>query len=277
MTHRTLAWAAILSLPFVLCGGPALQADGEAPHCPVCGQEAKFENTPEGAFRKFRVAFLLRDEALLKECCANLDDASLRDLLERSTKDPSEVLSARLKSVEVDGDKATLHVVPEGGPDQPLPAIRDGGVWKLDLGGRRDQSMEMICLNSVRMFGSYMVMWCRKFGHDRTYPGPGVKFFQDLYCVPDEKAAIAADNLDILACDASTEKPTMELVRKGDPACSSYEVTDKVITDDMSREEPILWDKTPIHGGKRNVLFFSGSAKAMTEEEFQALRKKFAK
>lgn len=78
-------------------------------------------------------------------------------------------------------------------------------------------------------------------------------------------------------CRASNEQPTIELIRKGDPECSSYEVTDHVISESMSSEEPILWDKMPVHDGKRNVLFFSGAAKAMTEEEFQALRKKFAK
>lgn len=195
MARRTLAWAAVLLLPFLLSVGPPLHADGDPPHCPVCGQVANFPNTPEGAFRKFRLAVLLSDQALLKECCANLDDASLRDLLERSTQDPSEILSAKLKSVEVDGDNATLHIVPEGGPDQPLPAVRDGGAWKLDLGGRRDQSMEMICLNNLKQLGVYMVMWVRMNGHDRTYPGPGVKLFQDLYCVPDGMTDITGGDL----------------------------------------------------------------------------------
>ncbi len=278
MIRRTLALATVLLLPVLLSVGPPLHADGEAPHCPVCGQEAKFPDTPEGAFRKFRLAVLLSDTALLKECCVGLDDASLRDLQEISAHDVSEIFSAELKSVDTDGDKATLHIiVTERGPDQPLPAVRAGGAWKLDLGGRRDLSIEMICLDHLKELGDRIVMWIRMSGHDRTCPGPGVKFFQDLYCVPDEKTAVGAGLLDLLACKASTETPTIELIRKGDPECSSYEVTDHVIGDAMSSEEPILWDKRPVHDGKRNVLLFSGAVETLPEEEFQGLRKKFAK
>ncbi len=254
--------------------------EGEGCECPLCGQQATFDDTPEGAFQRLRMALLRRDEALLREC-AILPPGVTPEKALGSAKGLWRTFMSQVTKTKVEGDRATLTVMNVRSEPDSIPCVRQDGVWKIDLTAGTvvaKGSAERDCLNNLRLIGTFMVMWCVKYGDDRTYPGPGMKLVTDLFAHPKAATAICRGNEGLLLCKASTEKNTPESVRRGDPDCTSYGITETPLSDaTTSPDTPIMWDKSPVHDGKRNVLYFSGAAEALTEEEFQALMKKFQK
>lgn len=277
MVGRALAVTGLL----LLASAATVLGEGAACECPLCGQEATFENSPQGAFAKFRMALLNEDLALLKE--AVVDDPNM-DLEAYLKKDHGllPLFMMAVKGSEPEGDRALVWLEKNGKKHGEMPCVLRDGVWRLDLAQglakARASLLQRDCVNNLRQLGTYTVMWTSKYGNDRIWPGPGMKLVVDLFAHPDPATAICRGNKDLLLCKATTDKNTAESVQQGAPDCTSYEITDKKMSDaETTPDTPIMWDKAPVHDGQRNVLFFSGAVKTVPEEEFQALMKKFGK
>lgn len=255
--------------------------EGAACECPLCGQEATFENTPEGVFRKYRLALLTQDASLLRE--ALVEDPNLHlDAYVKLDHPLLSLVTGEVKASAPEGDHASVWVEAKGKKQGEMPCLRKDGVWRLDLMQglikARGEAIRRDCVNNLRQLGTYMVMWTCKYGNDRIWPGPGLKLVVDLFAHPDPASAICRGNKDLFLCKATTDTNTAESVQKGDPDCTSYEITETKMSDaETTPDTPIMWDKTPVHDGWRNVLFFSGAVKTVHEEDFQALMKKFGK
>lgn len=245
--------------------------------CPLCGnEEVTFENTPEGAFAKFRFALASGDGDLMMECVSGFTQKDAEDI----KKHPGEgglakATAATLKSCKIDGDKATLEIAIAGQEKtEKLSAVRQDGVWKIDMSKARDGAKARDCTNNLRQLGTYIVMYVSKYGSDRYYPGPGVKTLTALFNLPTKETAIAAGNYGLLLCKvagSTWDDAHEKALRADDPACCDYECIDQKISDGLTQPQwPIAWDKKPHPDGTRNVLFFSGSVQVMDEKGFQA-------
>lgn len=277
LVEAVLMIALIAGMTALWTGGRADAKDEQKPKCPLCGnEEVSFENTPEGAFAKMRFGIAAGDASLLRECVIGVEEEGLAKL----EKDPAKndlvlALRGNPKSCKIDGDKATLVVSAGTDKERELMAMKVDGVWRIDLSSARRASRSTSCVNNLRQLGVYMVMYVSKYGSDRNYSGPGAKLFSDIANLPTPEQAILKGNEGLLICPESGDKLDIDLIRKDDPACTSYECVEVQISDGTTMpQQPIAWDKKPCHDGKRNVLFFSGSVQTMTEEEFQALRAK---
>lgn len=251
--------------------------EGDAkPHdCPFCGTKGvTFDNTPEGAFQKMKLAVAGCDANLLRECVVGMDDAGFEKMTKRERWD---VAFGRLplKGCHVDGDKATIETAAEGRAFA-LAAVRDDGVWKIDMASLRNipisnSARDSDCVNNLRMLGTYIVMYVSKYGNDRDFPGPGQRLLSDLFTLPDAPRAIGRGVEVILTCKRAGDEGALDRLKNGEWDAMSYECWEGQVSDARTPPDaPIAWDKTPCHDGKRNVLFFSGSVSRMTEEELGA-------
>ncbi len=278
---REFLESAVLVVAILVCAAlwsrTGLQAkDGpkEKHKCPLCGnEEVTFENTPEGAFAKFRFATVSSDPDLLKECILDFSDQDAAVMLkEKTTAASVQVASVIPNSCKTDGDKATLQIEVRGEAKKELAFVRKDGVWKLDLTPARNSAKVRDCMNNLRQLGTYTVMYTGKYGSDRYWPGPGIKILTDLFNLPTKETAICAGNYGLLLCKASGETwddAHEKALRGDDSACTSYKCIDQQLDETTQPHWPIAWDKKPHPDGTRNVLFFSGSVSALTEEQFQ--------
>ena len=277
LVEAVLMIVLIAGMTALWTGSRADAKDEPKPKCPLCGnEEVSFENTPEGAFAKMRFVLATGSVSLLRECVTGVPEEDFAKL-EKELKKPDllQALKGELKSCKVDGDKATLVVSSGRDSERDMQAVKVDGVWRIDLSEMRRAPRSTSCVNNLRQLGVYMVMYISKYGSDRDYSGPGVKLFTDIANLPTPEQAIMKGNEGLLICPESGDKLDIDLIRKDDPACTSYECIEVQISDGTTQPQvPIAWDKKPCHDGKRNVLFFSGSVQSMTEEEFQALRAK---
>ncbi len=263
----------------------ALRADDGGPEthdCPFCGsKDVVFENSPEGAFRKMKFALATGDADMLRECCLGLPEDEY-ERMKKSGKGDASVGKVVLRGARIDGDKATIETESQG-KQVDLPAVRDGGAWKIDMREGADNplrhaALDRDCVNNLRQLGTYIVMYVSKYGSDRFYSGPGRKLFSDMYALPDATSAIARGNEVLLVCKRSGDKGTVDRLRKGDWDAMSYECWEGQVSDGATPPDAaIAWDKTPCHGGRRNVLLFSGAVFPMTEEELAEAKKKHKK
>lgn len=292
---------AILASAFAFSRVGAQAKDEPKGACPICGGDAAgFENSPEGVYRKFQAAFVAGDVAMAKECVTSGNETTWEGFREVQGSQGLALLARmRLVGCKTDGDDSTLTVAYLG--DKPaidLQARRVDGAWRLDLGDdewlmpltarlmatwapemvkrldeARGRAKSRDCINNLRQLGTYTVMYVSKYGSDRDYSGPGTRLFTDLFNLPTQKEAIARGNHGLLLCKANGDTWNEEreaALKNDDPACMSYECIDVKISEGTTQPQwPIAWDKKPHPDGKRNVLFFSGSASEMTEEEFQ--------
>jgi prepilin-type processing-associated H-X9-DG protein len=142
--------------------------------------------------------------------------------------------------------------------------------------GARDKTPDRDCANNLKQLGLYIVLWVSKFGKETTYPGPGMKLLFELFNHPNQKESIVAGAYSLLVCRrAKTKRPTAESVAACDPDCSSYDCTKDQLKDSHPPGKPIVWDKKPVHDGKRNVLLFDGSVREFSEEEFKKALQKY--
>ncbi len=144
------------------------------------------------------------------------------------------------------------------------------------LSKETNKLLDIDCTNNLKQLGLYIHLWVAKFGGETKYPGPGMKLLFDLFNHPDQKTAIAARSHGLLVCPKANDKrPTAESVAACDPTCTSYECTKDQLDDTYRPSKPIMWDKKPVHDGRRNVLFFDGSVDSLTEEQFQKALKEY--
>lgn len=130
---RAAAFAAAVA---ILALGAHLVPAEDSPTCPLCGnKDVKFENTPEGAFQKFRFAVAALDAAMILEC-TNVDEADATELLKEG-RSRWEVLGVHVVSSKVDGDHAVLTVAEKAGREQPIDVVKTNGVWKLQVARSR--------------------------------------------------------------------------------------------------------------------------------------------
>lgn len=245
----------------------------DAPARPFYAEVPAFANSPEGAFARAKLGILAKDEAILREATTVTDEKELKEILGNQ-----KLLSLDIGSIEIAGDKATLHVTFEGREGITLEAVRVDGKWKIDPAAARAEAECRDCVNNLRQLGTYIVMWVSRYGEDRLYPGPGPDLFFDLFTKPTPEQSIMQGSEALLLCRASGETNTPEGVRAGDLTCTSYECISQKLADGVTDpQQPVAWDKRPVHSGKRNVLFFSGSVSTMDEAEFQALLAKFGR
>lgn len=276
-TAETLALIGMILLSVAWWSGLRADDTPKGCDCPYCGtKDVKFENTPEGAFQRMKFAIATANVDLLRECSVGLTDEMAADIRKKAKPDPN---AARIvvKSCKIDGDKAVVTTDLDGS-ETVLPAVRDGGTWKIDMTAIKEaarvRSDDLDCANNLRQLGTYIVIYVSRYGNDRNYSGPGQKLFSDLFTLPSPERAIASGNEGILICRKSAAKDALEQLKKGNFDAMSYECTEEKIFDGETQPQwPIAWDKTPCHDGKRNVLFFSGSVSPMSEEELQAARK----
>lgn len=252
---------------------PEAARPANAPARPFYEAMPAFADSPEGAFARLKLGILAKDEAVLREATTVTDEAELKEMLAEQ-----KLLAVEVGSVEIAGDKATLRVTFQGREGIPMGAVRIDGKWKIDPAAFRAETQCRDCMNNLRQLGTYIVMWCSKYGKDTLYPGPGPNLFFDLFTKPSPGAAIARGGEGMLLCHASGERNTPEGIQRGDIDCMSYECTSQKVEDGVTHPEaPIAWDRAPVHGGKRNVLFFAGNVSTMDETKFQALLAKYGR
>ncbi len=268
-----------LLLTVALCG--LAVADGDKPRdCPLCGgHEVTFDDSADGAFKRFRFAVVTQDVDLLRECTEGAGDKFFTSL-EQASKAWEPLLAfagADAEAAKVDGESATIRLRAKKG-DTELLVARSKGAWRIRLGpileATRRELYDRDCTNNLRQIGTYIVMWTAKFGNDRVYPGPGLAL---LTMLTEPKTRIMAEgNEGLLFCRSSGEELNAEAIRRGDAAAISYECCETTLSDAKTPvDAPIAWDKKPCHDGKRHVLFFAGNVETLTEEQFQEARKRW--
>lgn len=269
--------------------------------CPVCGDAgATFDDTPEGVFRKFVAAFVAGDVEMAQACVLEGSEDTwegFRELQRGLGLAP--LVRMRVVDCKADGDHATLTIGHPGEkPTLELEATHTDKGWRLDLGGddwllslsarimttwapavtgqleeARAKVKVKDCGNNLRQLGTYTIMYVSRYGGDRHYSGPGVKLLTDLFNLPTPKDSIARGGYSLLLCKANDETwddARETALRKDDPGCTSYECIDTTISDATTQPDwPIAWDRKPHPDGTRNVLYFSGSVRERSEEEFQ--------
>ena len=227
------------------------------------------------------MALLREDATLFAEAVLDAKDL-IPEVYVRQDHKLLPLFMAEVHSSIKEEDSAWIWLDAYGTRIGEFSCVRKEGVWRVVLTQglammRADVSLHD-CMNNLRQLGTYIVMWCCKYGSDRDYPGPGIKLVLDLFSHPDPATALLRGGEGILLCKATYDENTAESVQKGDPHCTSYEITETKLSDaETAPDTPIVWDKQPVHDGKRNVLFFSGEVKLIPEGEFQALRERFAK
>ncbi|GEM_PF-6948841 len=244
-----------------------------APARPFYDEMPAFADTPQGAFGRMKLGILAKDPAILRDATTITDDKTIQEILAAQP-----LLSAEIASVELSGDQATLEVTCPHHPDITMAASRIDGRWKIDPSLFREQTQCRDCVNNLRQLGTYLVMWCSKFGEDRTYTGPGPNLFLDLFSQPTPEQAIARGCAELVHCQVSDPNFSPERVMAGDPSAMSYECTSQQISDGSTDPmAPIAWDRAPVHDGHRNVLYFCGAVSTVTEAEFIELIGRFGR
>ena len=248
----------------------------EKPDCPICGNaEAVFEDSPKGAFARLRFGLILGNPDRIRECLLDADEAAARSLCAKDGP-AGDFLAMSPDGIGIEGDRGTVTATTHLGVKVEISAVRVEEAWKLDGAVLLSIATKLrqidACKGNLRQFGVYISMHMSRFGEGRTYPGPGLKLLTDLYTLPDPSQSVLGGNLDIFICEAAGDETSAALVEKGDPECTSYECFQGQVTPETPPETPIVWDKRPVHDGKRNVLLFNGTARTMTEEEFKAAR-----
>lgn len=233
-------------------------AETETFTCPFCTQDVEIPDTPAGAFMKVKIGVATENIALLKANLVGFEGANTRD-----AGAALRTLTAQLMKVDIKGDAAVL-VLAMGNGVVDLPAIRDGGHWKVDIRAYRDQQVA----------GAGRAVLAELHGRVKKYfelkgdaPRSGVQLWDDL------KAAGLLE-VRLLNTPRDAVRVSPEEFESGNWSHAGFHVTLDAITRDLPPGKPVLWEKTP-RDGKRLVLYASSVVVELDSEAFDAALEKY--
>lgn len=233
-------------------------AETEAFTCPFCTQDVDIPDTPAGAFMKVKIGVATENIPLLKANLLGFDGVTTRD-----TGAALRTLTAQLMKVDIKGDSAVL-VLSMGNGVVDLPAVRDGGHWKVDIRSYRDQQAG----GAGRAVLGEIHARVRKYLELKSAaPRSGVQLWADL-----KEAGLLEPRL--LNTPRDAVKITAEEIERGDWSHAGFHVTLDPITRDLPAGKPVVWEKAP-RDGKRLVLYASGLVVELDAAAFDAALEKY--
>ncbi len=268
MTRLKLAFAvlpvlaagfALGRLPFPASSAEdAPEGEAETFTCPFCTQDVDIPDSPAGAFMKVKIGVATENIPLLKANLLGFEGATTRD-----AGAALRTLTAQLMKVDVKGDSAVL-VLSMGNGVVDLPAVRDGGHWKVDIRSYRDQQ----AAGASRAVLAELHSRVRRYFEDKgDAPRSGVQLWADL-----KEAGLL--EIRLLNTPRDPVKITAEEIERGDWSRAGFHVTLDPFTRDLPAGKPVVWEKAP-RDGKRLVLYASGLVVELDAAAFDAALEKY--
>ncbi|MCC6740187.1 MAG: hypothetical protein IT452_14165 [Planctomycetia bacterium] len=252
-----LAGAVLGRLPL-----PVTQAEdpppGEVHTCPFCTQEVEIPDTPAGAFMKVKIGVATENLDLLRENLLGFDGTAARD-----AGAAYRTLTAQLVKVDVSGDAAIL-VLAMGGGMVDLPAVRDGGKWKIDIRSYRNQQMAASGRTVLADLHARVRRFVESSGH---VPRSGEALWSDL------KSAGLLE-LRLLNTPRDAERVSQAEFDASDWSHAAFRITADPLSRDLPPGKPVAWEKSA-HDGKRLVLYASGVVVELDQAAFDAAIEKY--
>lgn len=226
--------------------------------CPFCTQEVEIPDTPAGAFMKVKIGVATENMDLLRENLLGFDGTAARD-----AGAAYRTLTAQLVKVDVSGDAAIL-VLAIGTGMVDLPAVRDGGRWKVDVRAYRNQQMAASGRTALADLHARVRRFVETSGH---VPRSGEALWSDL------KSAGLLE-LRLLNTPRDAARVSQAEFDASDWSRASFQITADPLSRDLPPGKPVAWEKAP-HDGKRLVLYASGVVVELDQASFDAAIDKY--
>ena len=253
MRFPATAWIALPLAALALSSGaedpPAPETETHG--CPFCHQDIEVPNTPAGAWMKVKIGVATGDRALLRVYLLGYDP-------DRSdAAGAARVFNAQLMKVEEKGDSAVL-VMQLGEGVVELPAVKQEGVWKVDVRAIVEQQRLGECRAHLQQIGDRIRKYVQA---KKRYPRSGEDLWTDL-----REAGLL--EIRLVNCPGDPTRVSPADFEGDHWAVVSYRVTRDALGAGANARKPVVWEKTPAHPGRRVVLTAAGNVFDMTQEQF---------